>query len=71
MPVTVVPGDAAVTGVAMLAGIGVGVYRDVDEAIASCLHLGDRFEPDPQARAVYEDRYAAFQALMGADVART
>jgi xylulokinase len=71
VPVTVVPGDAAVTGVAMLAGIGVGVYRDVDEAIARCLHLGDRFEPDPDARATYEERFAAFGQLMGADVART
>ena len=70
VPVTVVPGDAAVTGVAMLAGIGVGVYRDADEAIARCLHLGNRFEPDPDVRAIYEERYAEFRALMGADVAR-
>ncbi|MCJ7710791.1 MAG: FGGY-family carbohydrate kinase, partial [Chloroflexi bacterium] len=71
VPVTVVPGDAAVTGVAMLAGIGVGVYRDADEAIARCLHLGDRFEPDPDVSALYEEQYAEFQALMGADVVRT
>ncbi len=34
IPVRTVPGDAAVTGVAMLAGLGAGVYRDPAEAIA-------------------------------------
>lgn len=71
VPVTVVPGDAAVTGVAMLAGIGVGIYRDPDEAIAHCVRFGDRLDPDPAAHAVYSERYPAFGALMTADVART
>ncbi|OGO56457.1 MAG: hypothetical protein A2V85_03670 [Chloroflexi bacterium RBG_16_72_14] len=71
VPVTVVPGDAAVTGVAMLAGIGVGVYRDADEAIARCLRLGDRFDPEPDAQAVYAERFPAFRALMSAAVTRT
>jgi Sugar (pentulose and hexulose) kinases len=70
VPVTVVPGDAAVTGVAMLAGLGTGVYRDVDEAIARCVRFGERLEPDPSVRDAYEGRYAAFQALMAAEVAR-
>lgn len=67
VPVTVVPGDAAVTGVAMLAGIGVGAYRDVDDAIAQCVRLGDRVEPDPANQAAYEEHYAAFRSLEAAD----
>ena len=70
VPVTVVPGDAAVTGVAMLAGIGVGVYRDVDEAIARCVRHEDRLDPDPVAVAAYQEPYAAFLALMAADAVK-
>jgi sugar (pentulose or hexulose) kinase len=68
VPVTIVPGDAAVTGVAMLAGVGTGAYRDVDEAIARCVRLEERIDPEPRATAIYEDRYAAFCNLMAADV---
>lgn len=71
VPVTVVPDDAAVTGVAMLAGLGTGVYRDVDEAIDRCLRFGERFEPDPAVHDAYEERYAAFQALAAAEVVRS
>ena len=45
IPVRTVPGDAAVTGVAMLAGLGAGVYRDPAEAIARCVR------PDAAGRA--------------------
>jgi sugar (pentulose or hexulose) kinase len=70
LPVVTVPGDAAVTGVAMLAGLGARVYRDPGEAIDHCVRLGDRLEPDQARRDAYDDAYAAFQALMSADVAR-
>jgi sugar (pentulose or hexulose) kinase len=70
LPVAIVPGDAAVTGVAMLAGLGAGVYRDVPEAIDRCVRFADRFEPDPANAEAYEDAYAAFQELMAAEIAR-
>ena len=70
IPVTTVAGDAAVTGVAMLAGIGTGVYGSVDEAIARCVHLDPPIEPDPTVRATHDDRFAAFRELMAADVVR-
>ena len=46
VPVVTVPGDAAVGGVAMLAGIGAGIYATVDEAIASCVRTSPALEPD-------------------------
>jgi sugar (pentulose or hexulose) kinase len=55
--------------VAILAGLGTGVYRDVDDAIARCLRFGERFEPDPAVHDAYEERFGAFQALMAAEVA--
>ncbi len=70
IPVVSVPGDAATTGIAMLAGIGAGVYPTVQAAIERCVHLGDRIEPDPQVRTLYDGMYAEYQALAGADVVR-
>ncbi len=53
IPVRTFPGDAAVTGVAMLAGLGAGVYRDPAEAIERCVRLSPAIEPDPRTHASY------------------
>ena len=70
IPVVTVPGDAAVTGVAMLAGLGAGIYRDVDDAIARCVHLSPPIEPDPATRARYDASFAAWRELAASPVAR-
>ena len=70
LPVVTVPGDAAVTGVAMLAGLGAGVYRDVEDAIRRCVHLTEPIPPDPTTRAVYDERFAAWRELAASAAAR-
>ena len=70
LPVRTVPGDAAVTGVAMLAGLGVGVYRDVEAAVARCVRPDSPLEPDPAARAVYDELFGRYRALAGSAVVR-
>ncbi len=70
IPVRTVPGDAAVTGVAMLAGLGAGVYRDPAEAIARCVRPDAAIEPDPGAVATYAGVRAAYRELLGAAAAR-
>lgn len=55
IPVSRVPGDATTSGVAMLAGLGVGVYPDPESAIAIACHPDAPIEPDP----ANHDRYAA------------
>jgi xylulokinase len=70
VPVVTVPGDAAVTGVAMLAGLGAGTYQDVDDAIRRCVRLQPAIDPDPATRAAYDERFAAWLELAAADVAR-
>ncbi|HEX9634415.1 MAG TPA: FGGY family carbohydrate kinase [Candidatus Limnocylindria bacterium] len=70
VPVVTVPGDAAVTGVAMLAGLGAGIYRGFDDAIGRCVRLASPIEPDPAAHAHYDERFAAWRELAAADVAR-
>ena len=70
VPVVPVPGDAAVGGVAMLAGLGAGQYDDVDDAIRRCVRPSSPIEPDPAPRAHYDERFGAWRELAAADVVR-
>lgn len=64
-PVVCVPGDSTAAGTAMLAGLGAGVYRDVDEAVAKTYRPGPAAEPDPRHRGLYDEMYARYLALTG------
>lgn len=65
-----VPGDAATTGVAMLAGLGAGVYRNVDEAIVRCVRIDPAIEPSGATRDVYDEAYGAYVELAASAVVR-
>ncbi len=71
IPVRTVAGDAAVTGVAMLAGIGVGVYRDSTEAIERCVRLEPPIEPDRRTREPYARARAAYRELLATQSTRS
>jgi sugar (pentulose or hexulose) kinase len=71
LPVTTMPGDASVTGVAMLAGLGAGVYASPDEAIERCVRPGLFIEPDPSTRAAYDDGFEAWRSLAASSIVRT
>jgi sugar (pentulose or hexulose) kinase len=55
IPVSRVPGDATTSGVAMLAGLGVGVYPDPVSAVATACRPEAAIQPDP----ANHDRYSA------------
>jgi xylulokinase len=63
IPVARVPGDATTAGVAMLAGLGVGIYADPEAAIATACRPEPAILPDPanhdRYTALYEDYRAA------------
>lgn len=62
IPVTTMKNlDAGALGAAVLAGVGTGVWDSAADATASMVVEDRTFEPDPQHRAVYEDRYAQFK----------
>lgn len=69
VPVVTVPGDAAVGGVAMLAGMGAGIYRDPQDAIAH-VRLGTPVDPDTTTRALYDERFDAWRRLGHSDAVR-
>src|SRR5580692_7935224 len=64
-PVVCIPGDSTAAGTAMLAGLGAGVYRNVDEAVTKAYRPGPVAEPDPRLRGLYDDMYARYLALTG------
>ena len=53
----------AAHGAAMLAGIRAGVFADAAEAVARCVHVVDRIEPNPDWAAVYDDGYLRYRKL--------
>jgi xylulokinase len=50
-------------GAALLAGIGVGVYRDVHDAYAQVHRPGVLYEPDETRNAAYREWFATFESL--------
>ena len=55
--------EGSAYGAALLGGVAAGVFRDVHEAVATCVRLLDPVEPDPQWSAAYERGYRRFRLL--------
>ena len=70
VPVVPIPGDAAVGGVAMLAGLGAGIYDDVEDAIRRSVRPDPSIEPNPAVRAHYDEQFRAWRELAAADLVR-
>ena len=47
----------------MMAGVGVGVYRDFAEAKAAVVEVQREFLPNPANRQIYDDLYGVFLEL--------
>jgi xylulokinase len=50
-------------GAAVLAGIGVGLYRDEADAFAQVYRPGPVYQPNPERTAFYAERFGLFQKL--------
>jgi xylulokinase len=55
--------EGSAYGAALLGGVAAGVFRDVHEAVDSCVRLVDAVEPDPRWSTAYERGYRRFQLL--------
>jgi erythritol kinase (D-erythritol 1-phosphate-forming) len=53
-------------GAAMVAGIGIGLFPDYATAVDSCVRLARVHEPDPDAHALYVERFAIYSDLIEA-----
>ena len=66
-PIEVPASDTATTlGAALLAGVGVGIYRDFDEAVGETVKLKRRHEPDNARKGEYDHGYETYRALYAA-----
>ncbi|HEX8598947.1 MAG TPA: xylulokinase [Chloroflexia bacterium] len=54
--------EGAAYGAALIAGAGVGIYRNVDEACAHTIRITDRVGPGPDV-PVYQDYYSIYQGM--------
>jgi xylulokinase len=55
--------EGAAYGAALLGGVASGVFADVDEAVASCVRVTERIEPDAAWAPRYAEGYATFREL--------
>jgi ribulose kinase len=59
-------------GAAVLASVGAGIYRDVLEAARKMVAVGERFQPSPDRKTLYDTLYKihgdAYEALENAKV---
>jgi xylulokinase len=55
--------EGAAYGAALLGGIAAGVFDDAHEAVARCVRVRDRVEPDPEWQRIYDDGYARYREL--------
>ena len=63
-PIIVPASDTATTlGAVILAGVGIGMYRDFEEAVRLTVHDRRSHDPDPEKRAVYDENYKTYIEL--------
>jgi xylulokinase len=55
--------ESAALGAAILAGIGVGLYRDEEEAFQKIYQPGRIYQPRPEMTAAYERRFKVFEEI--------
>jgi xylulokinase len=55
--------EGAAYGAALLAGVSSGAFADVHEAVAECVRVRERIEPEPTWTDEYDERYRRFRAL--------
>jgi xylulokinase len=55
--------DGAAFGAALLGGVASGAFADAAEAVAACVRVTDRIEPEPAWEGAYDDGYGRFREL--------
>ncbi len=63
---TLVNGDAAVTGAAILAGVGVGVFKDASSGVANLVKMQSLYRPDDSSHERYNALYEVYKNLYAA-----
>ena len=57
-----IPGDASF-GSALLAGTGIGLFRDSAEAVKRCLKIEREIHPEPSLASFYRERFSVYKKI--------
>jgi xylulokinase len=68
---TTASADGSAYGAALLGGVAGGVFADVHDAVARCVRVAERVEPDSAQSASYATLYPRYRALYPALHANT
>jgi autoinducer 2 (AI-2) kinase len=60
--------ESTALGAAICAGVGCGVFPDLEAGAEALVRIARRHEPDPEARATYQELYPEWNALREARV---
>ncbi len=55
--------EAACLGAALLAGVAVGEYQNLEEGVRATVKTAGVYEPDEKLKALYEERYQVYRQL--------
>jgi L-xylulokinase len=67
IPVEIPAGtELGALGAAIAAGVAAGCYSSYEEAVPAMTRIGRRHDPDPGNKAIYEDKYAKYHAVIEA-----
>ena len=55
--------EGSAFGAALLAGVRAGAFADVEAAVARCVRVRARIEPDPAWAEAYAQRYESYRLL--------
>jgi xylulokinase len=56
-------GEGSAYGAALLAGVSNGIFASAEEAVAACVRVRDRIEPNEAWSGAYDEGYARYRAL--------
>ena len=62
-PVIKLKNDDSSFGIAMLAGVGVGAFSDLEDAVKKCVQVIDRIEPDPALTEAYGELFGIYKNI--------
>ncbi len=60
--------EATALGAAILAGTGIGMYRDVAEGVEQCVRWDRTYRPDPENHRLYEEMFPVWREIYAAQL---
>ena len=61
--VTINTREGGALGVALLAGVGIGEFRNVPEACSAAIKVTEKIDPDKKTARIYDELYPVYQSL--------